>query len=196
MRSMKSLLRSLTVVSCLSLVVSTGVIEARTQKAYGDAVVKDICKVNDGDTIKVNIAGYPPLIGENVGIRFYGIDTPPVRTRNKQIKQMGLEARAFVVQMLNNASVVTLKNMKRGKYFRIIAEVLADGVSVTDALLKKGLGVPYFGGKKPDWEKIISSKRSNVTTSKKNNVATEKKNITTEKKSGSHNSKTVQISAR
>ena len=42
--------------------------------------------------------------------------------------------------------------MKRGKYFRIVADVYADGVSLTDKLIKSGYAVPYDGGTKAkDW---------------------------------------------
>jgi len=41
--------------------------------------------------------------------------------------------------------------MKRGKYFRILADVEADNINLADLLLKKGLAVPYNGGTKIDW---------------------------------------------
>jgi len=39
--------------------------------------------------------------------------------------------------------------VSRRKYFRLLAEVMADGVNTSDALLKKGLVVPYK--EKKDW---------------------------------------------
>ena len=46
------------------------------------------------------------------------------------------------------------KNVKRGKYFRILADVYADGVSVADELIKNDFAVKYDGGTKIDWCKI------------------------------------------
>ena len=45
-----------------------------------------------------------------------------------------------------------LKNMKRGKYFRIIADVEVDGVDLGSLLIEEGLARPYSGGKRGEWE--------------------------------------------
>ena len=58
----------------------------------------------------------------------------------------------MVRRILEKAGVITLKKTGRGKYFRIVAFVEADGMDVSDALLGSGLAVPYRGGKKTgDW---------------------------------------------
>jgi len=45
-----------------------------------------------------------------------------------------------------------LKNVQRGKYFRILADVQADRKDVADILIKKRLAVRYDGGTKGfDW---------------------------------------------
>ncbi len=46
------------------------------------------------------------------------------------------------------AHSITLKNVERGKYFRIVATVEADGQDVSDLLIQEGLAVPYEGGTK------------------------------------------------
>jgi len=54
--------------------------------------------------------------------------------------------------MLTIAKVVELRNLQRGKYFRIVADVYADGINVGDQLINEGLAVPYDGGRKTkDW---------------------------------------------
>ncbi len=50
--------------------------------------------------------------------------------------------------MLGNASHITLRNVMRGKYFRLVAQIEADGVNVSQRLLERGLAVPYDGGTK------------------------------------------------
>ena len=53
---------------------------------------------------------------------------------------------------LEQAHSITLKNVERGKYFRIVATVEADGQDVSDLLIQEGLAVPYDGGTKvKDW---------------------------------------------
>ncbi len=55
-------------------------------------------------------------------------------------------------ERLRTAQSITLKNVERGKYFRIVATVDADGQDVSDLLIQEGLAVPYDGGTKgKDW---------------------------------------------
>jgi len=44
-----------------------------------------------------------------------------------------------------------LRNIDRGKYFRIVADVYIDGKSLAQMLLTKGLAKVYDGGKKSEW---------------------------------------------
>ncbi|MFV1985198.1 MAG: thermonuclease family protein, partial [Thiohalomonadales bacterium] len=60
-------------------------------------------------------------------------------------------AKKVTVELLRNAKVVELRDMKRGKYFRIIADVYIDGQSLADILINKGLAVTYDGGKRQSW---------------------------------------------
>ena len=54
--------------------------------------------------------------------------------------------------MLQQAARIELRNVARGKYFRIVAEVFADGVNVAAALLEAGHAVSYTGkGPKHKW---------------------------------------------
>jgi len=56
------------------------------------------------------------------------------------------------MKMLTKPKVIELRNLQRGKYFRIVADVYADGVNVGDELIKESLAVIYDGGKKiKDW---------------------------------------------
>lgn len=48
-------------------------------KDYGSMFVDEVISVYDGDTFRVNIKGYPDVIGENIAIRVNGIDTPEIR---------------------------------------------------------------------------------------------------------------------
>ncbi|MFK7827871.1 MAG: thermonuclease family protein [Oligoflexales bacterium] len=107
----------------------------------------------DADTITVNIPGVHPLIGNKVSIRVAGIDSPEIRTKNQCEKQLAYEARDFVKQQLLKAQRIDLHNLARGKYFRIVADVLIDDVSLSQTLLEHGYAFPYDGGKKPsrDW---------------------------------------------
>lgn len=44
-----------------------------------------------------------------------------------------------------------LKNVERGKYFRIVADVCIDGESLVKALTETRLAKFYDEGKEPEW---------------------------------------------
>ena len=119
---------------------------------YGSVVISEVTSVYDGDTFRANIPDFPELIGRNIGIRINGIDTPEIKGKCEQEKQLAFKAKRFTVEMLTKANVIEIRNLQRGKYFRIVADVYADGVNVADELVKENLAVVYDGGKKvKDW---------------------------------------------
>ena len=54
----------------------------------------------------------------------------------------------MVADILKDAEQIVLRNMERGKYFRIAADVYVDGESLGDMLIEAGMAVRYDGGKK------------------------------------------------
>ena len=54
----------------------------------------------------------------------------------------------MVADILKDAEQINIKNMERGKYFRIAADVIVDGESLGDMLIEAGMAVRYDGGKK------------------------------------------------
>jgi len=113
-----------------------------------------IDRVYDGDTFFVTFTHWHPVVGKNLGVRINGIDTPEIRTKSTKEKELAKEAKAFVIDMLSEAKQVKLLNVKRGKYFRLVADVVADNKYVADELIKEGLAIPYDGGTKTkDWSK-------------------------------------------
>jgi endonuclease YncB( thermonuclease family) len=67
------------------------------------------------------------IISEKISIRVNGIDTPEIRGKCEKEKYDAQQAKEMVADILKDAKVVTLKNMQRGKYFRIAADVMIDG---------------------------------------------------------------------
>lgn len=126
--------------------------EALSNTNYGTIVVSEVTSIYDGDTFRVNIKDYPDLIGYRISIRVNGIDTPEMKGMCEKEKDLARQAKQFTVSVLRGAKKIELRNMKRGKYFRIVADVYVDGISLTDSLIKEKLGVPYNGGSKvKDW---------------------------------------------
>jgi len=102
----------------------------------------------DGDTVTFNIPGVHSLIGDKISVRVDGIDTPEVRTKDQCEKEKARTAKRLVKNILSRAKRIDLKNVKRGKYFRVVAEVVADGQNLKDLLIKNQLARLYDGGTK------------------------------------------------
>ena len=117
-------------------------------KPYGDIQGAVYVRNYDGDTITFNLPSLHPIIGDKISIRVNGIDTPEIRGKCQQEKYSAEQARELVTDILKDAESIELKNIERGKYFRIVADVFVDGESLADELIEAGMAVPYDGGTK------------------------------------------------
>ncbi len=129
----------------MSLAVPAG------QPTYGDVTVSRVTTIYDGDTFKATIDSWPGIAGKNIGVRISGIDTPEMHGKCKREIELARMAKKKTVAMIRSAKRIDLKQMRRDKYFRIDAEVFADGKSIAQALIATGLAIPYNGGKKATW---------------------------------------------
>jgi micrococcal nuclease len=107
----------------------------------------------DGDTITFSISDLHPLLGEEITVRVMGVDTAEKATHDLCEKEVAKIAQAYVQKKLEKAHRIDLVDVSRGKYFRIIADVIYDGHSLAIELLRKKFGEQYDGGTKPriDW---------------------------------------------
>ncbi len=135
----------------LSIIIATLVFQVQSKPQYGTVIVSKVISVYDGDTFRVNIDLLPPIVGRNIPIRVNGIDTPEIRGKCQYEKDIAIKARNFVRGKLNNAEEIKLTNLQRGKYFRVIANVIVDGISLEQELLDNDLAYSYYGGKKLSW---------------------------------------------
>jgi len=117
-------------------------------KSYGDIQGAVYVRNYDGDTITFNLPGLHPIIGEKISIRVNGIDTPEIRGKCEKEKYDAQQAKEMVADILKDAESINLKNIERGKYFRIAADVFVDGDSLADELIEAGMAVRYDGGTK------------------------------------------------
>ncbi|OYD09657.1 thermonuclease family protein [Paludifilum halophilum] len=95
----------------------------------------ELVRVVDGDTVTVNIEG------KKESVRFLLVDTPETNHPRLGEQPYGAQAKSFTKKMLNQAETVELEKdvSERDKYGRLLAYLYADGVSVQEELLKKGL---------------------------------------------------------
>ena len=135
----------------LLLALCFGFFSVQAAPEYGTVIVSRVISVYDGDTFRVDIDSLPPIVGKNIPIRLNGVDTPEIRGKCKYEKDLAIKARDFVRNKLANAKEIKLNNLQRGKYFRVVADVMVDGVSLEQELLDNELAYKYTGGKKSSW---------------------------------------------
>lgn len=112
----------------------------------------NVVSVYDGGTIFVDIPNWDPVVGKRIGIRVNGIDIPEIRGKCLKERILAKVAKNVVVDMVNSGNEVLLIDVQRGKYFRLVANVLVDGSSVARVLVKNKLAITYDGGTKTkDW---------------------------------------------
>ena len=109
----------------------------------------------DGDTIDVDIdLGFGMILSKQ-RIRLYGIDTPESRTRDKEEKFYGKLAAQFLKDQCKKGSCITLRTYldKKGKYGRILGEIIVDGVNINQLMIEEHMAVEYHGQSKTDIHK-------------------------------------------
>ena len=117
-------------------------------ESYGDYQGAIYLQNYDGDTIRFDLPRYPPIAGKDIRVRVNGIDTPEIKGKCEKEKYNAQQAQQMVEDILKDAEQITLKNMERGKYFRIAADVIVDGENLADMLIEAGVAIRYDGGKK------------------------------------------------
>ena len=117
-------------------------------KVYESVTVSRVVSIYDGDTFHVDIDGWPDIVGKNIGVRVLGIDTPEMKDKNPDKKAKAVAAKHLASDVIYCAEKITLRNLKRDKYFRILADVECDGKNLAKIMLDSGLAVEYNGGTK------------------------------------------------
>jgi len=115
-----------------------------------------VVNVVDGDTFVIDLPDpIPEVLGHNLSVRIRHIDTAEMRSTGCE-RAMALKAKEVTSQLLQSAKKVSLKDVGRDKYFRLVAVIMADTVSVGQYLLDNKLAVPYDGDtkQKVDWCKL------------------------------------------
>ena len=121
--------------------------------------VKEVLRVVDGDTIDVLIdLGFGLTKKERV--RVAGIDTPESRTRDMYEKKLGLEAKDYLTDQLDDVPII-IKTEKDCKYGRILGWLYREGenISIQERMINKGYGWAYDGGTKEKSFEELKEKR-------------------------------------
>ena len=141
------------------------------KSCYNFRVTK-IDKVLDGDSIDVTIdLGFDLYKKERV--RIAGVDTPEKRTRNKEEKELGIDATNWLKEKLEGAisgddDLVIRTELVGGvgKYGRLLGWCyIGDGtVSLNEQMIEEGYAWAYDGGtKQKDFETLREIRRHHGT---------------------------------
>ncbi len=112
----------------------------------------EITRVVDGDTCDVTIdLGFK--IMHKARVRLHGINAPESRTRDKEEKYRGMQAKARFKELIRERDIRLISHDK-GKYGRVLGEILIKSThndkwySVNKRLVTEGHAVEYYGGKR------------------------------------------------
>jgi len=114
-----------------------------------------VIKVYDGDTI--TIAARLPYDASPVyrlSVRLNGIDTPEIKTKNAEEKEVAKQARDYLASLILYQTV-SLRNVQTEKYGRILADVYLGEVCMNERMVEQRFAVRYDGGTKQkpiSWE--------------------------------------------
>ena len=123
-----------------------------------------VVRVIDGDTIDVDIdLGFDVILSKQ-RIRLYGIDTPESRTRDKEEKFYGKISAQFLKDRCKKGSYITVRTHldKKGKFGRILGELIVDNINLNKQMIEEHLAVEYFGQSKDDIELEHITNRINL----------------------------------
>lgn len=113
-----------------------------------------IVRAVDGDTVVIAAPYLPAPLKKELGVRIYGVDTPEKGFRGKceSEKKRGEQASTFtkdVIAASKKRQVVLYDWDKFGG--RVLGDILLDGMSLRDLLIKNGFARAYFGDAKQSW---------------------------------------------
>jgi len=102
-----------------------------------------LLRVIDGDTVDALIdLGFDTWVKKR--IRLYGIDTPEVRTRDKEEKKKGVAAKERLKEILaSHNDEFILSSHGVGKYGRCLGELFINSGNINQQLITEGHAKKY-----------------------------------------------------
>ena len=125
----------------------------------GKCIYAKCVDVYDGDTITVKFFYRRELLKYKV--RLLGLDTPELKTKNLEEKQLSQKIKGYVSELIMN-KIIKLKCYEFDKYGRILAEIFFKSekeYSLNNFLIENRLAIKYNG----DTKQIFSLENYNQT---------------------------------
>ena len=114
----------------------------------------EIVRVNDGDTVVISAPFLPAPLKPELAVRVFGVDTPEkgFRAQCPSENQRGLSATEFTknaVKSTKKHQVILYGWDKFGG--RVLGDIVLDGVSLRQELIRNGFAREYYGDAKQSW---------------------------------------------
>jgi endonuclease YncB( thermonuclease family) len=116
-----------------------------------------VIKVYDGDTITI-ASKVPGLYNSPIykfSVRLTGIDTPEIRTKDEDEKEIAILARDALSDLIMGKDI-RLVNVKTEKYGRLLCDIYLGETHLNNWLIDRKYALPYDGGTKvipKSWKK-------------------------------------------
>ena len=113
-----------------------------------------IVRASDGDTVVIAAPYLPAPLKPEIAVRIYGVDTPEksFRAKCESEKVRGEQSSEFTKLLINSTKkhqVVLYGWDKFGG--RVLGDLILDGMSLRNLLIKNGFAREYFGEAKTSW---------------------------------------------
>ena len=124
--------------------------------------INNVNRIIDGDTLELVIdLGFGIHRVEKV--RLNRVDTPETSSKNSEEKILGIEAKIYVENWVQNQKSIIIKTVKDDKYGRILADIYGtNGECLNDLLIKNGFAWEYDGTEKiKNFELLLERRKNN-----------------------------------
>lgn len=113
-----------------------------------------ITRVLDGDTVEFEAKFLPPPLKPTLRLRILGVDTPEKghRAQCPKENELGLKATELTKELVLKSTTRQIIIKGWDKFGgRVLGDLILDGVSLRDSLIKAGLAREYYGEAKQSW---------------------------------------------
>lgn len=113
-----------------------------------------ILRIIDGDTIVIAAPYLPRPLKPELAVRIYGVDTPEKGhlARCAQENERALQASQYTTRMIQSGKKIQVTLYRWDKFGgRVLGDIVVDGESVRQGLIKNGLAREYYGDRKQSW---------------------------------------------
>jgi endonuclease YncB( thermonuclease family) len=113
-----------------------------------------ITRVLDGDTVEFEAKFLPPPLKPTLRLRILGVDTPEKghRAQCPKENELGLKATELTKELVLKSTQRQIIIKEWDKFGgRVLGDLILDGVSLRDSLIKAGLAREYYGEAKQSW---------------------------------------------